>query len=307
MKYFSKYVNFDSKTQIKLEKNKRETFCGRIYGQKMLYDLPMITKIHLHTQIDSNTLSYANYMLKAAYHFANKKSLLLTTVHCLDASMKEKVDTQHNVSLTKSVGGSTGHGVAIMDALAMTNDGDIHVIADSDTVIVKQGWDDILRKKFFDENFDIVGGTYEDVGGFSSGTGKVQTYKKIPTLTWCALSPRNDWRDLNVLPNKSHMIQINTDELSVTYNLPKGYVVFGEVGYQIPQYLRDKNLSYEGWRQIKPTSSESIILSGLCDYHEEFHVDNEPFFVHHRGSLRHPFRLNKMSNDFYDRLDLLIK
>lgn len=189
-----------------------------------------------------------------------------------------------------------------MESLAMTGDGKIHVIADSDTVVVAKGWDDCLRHKLLNEGNAIVGTTYEDIGGFSSGTNTVQTYKKIPALTWCALSPMHDWHDLEVMPNKAHQVEITTPELAGIYNLPTGYSVFGEVGWQLPMYLHEHGLKYEGWRQLKP-SGEAIVLKGLSDYHEEFHVGNVPFITHHRGSLRHLYREDPISCKFYNAVD----
>lgn len=269
-----------------------------------------IPGIHVHTQADKSTVPYAKFMWETMTSLANRPELLTITVHCMGPTAAARSDPW--VQRGKAVivpdkkgdplNGSRGHGACVMNALAETGDGDIHVICDSDTVIVAKGWDDYLRKRLLDDGVGIVGSTYEDLGGFSSGASTVQTYKKVPSLTWCALSPLHDWRSLQVMPNKSHQVGITTAELSRIYNLPVGYSVFGEVGWQIPQYIHDHSLAYEGWRQLKPTK-DAVILKGLSDYHEEFHVDTVPLVAHHRGSMRHAYRGDKISKQFYSAVD----
>lgn len=271
-----------------------------------------ITKIHCHSQADKSTLGFVKFMWETMVNLANHPEALHITVHCMGPAATERLSNLLKNGQTRLVpgngkegmNGSYGHGACIMDALAMTGDDEIHIIADSDTVMIAKGWDDYVRKRLLDDNIGIMGTTYEDLGGFSSGKGTTQTYKRVPTVTWCALNPRHDWRDLDVLPNKGHIITINTDEQVATYNLPIGYSIFGEVAYQIPQYVRDKNLTYDGWRQLKPTK-DAIVLRGLSDYHEEYHTTDGrvPFLAHHRGSMKHAYRGDKISTAFYGAID----
>lgn len=269
-----------------------------------------IPAIHVHTQCDKSTVPFAQFMWETMLSLANHPEYVQLTVHCMGPTAAVRASGwpgkfQSIITPTPKgdpLNGSRGHGVCAMEALSMTGDGDIHVICDSDTVMVSKGWDDYLRLQLLDNGVMIVGSTYEDIGGASSGSSKVQTYKKIPTLTWCALSPLHDWRKLDVIPNKGHMIAITTQELSDTYNLPIGYTTFGEVGWQIPRYVRDNDLMFEGWRQLKP-SKDALVLKGLDDYHEEFHAGGAPFVVHHRGSMRHAYRGDRISNLFYGAVD----
>lgn len=272
-----------------------------------------IPGIHVHTQADKSTVPYAKFMWETMTSLANRPELLSITVHCMGptAAARSEPWVQRGKALVVTsrrggdpLNGSNGHGACVMSALGETGDGDIHIICDSDTVIVAKGWDDYLRRRLIDDEIGIVGSTYEDVGGLSSGASSVQTYKKIPTLTWCALSPMHNWRDLNVMPNKNHQVGITNAQLSKIYNLPEGYSIFGEVGWQIPQYLHDHALKYEGWRQLK-SSRSAVILKGLSDYHEEFHIDDGdiPIVAHHRGSMRHAYRGDKISKQFYATID----
>lgn len=267
--------------------------------------------IHVHTQVDKSTVPYAQFMWQTMLELANHPGSLKITVHCMgpkahDRAQKwvtqgEAVIIQTPASISHE--GSTGHGACIMDALKHTGDGAIHIIADSDTVVVARGWDDYVRFKLLNEKLGIIGTTYEDPGGFSSGKNTVQTYKKVPSVTWCALTPMHDWRTLDVMPNKGHQIGITTETLSKIYNLPIGFSVFGEVGWQLPQYIYDNDLTYEGWEQVKASKGAKLI-KGLSDYHEEYHVqEGMPFLLHHRGSLRHVYRGDRISNAFYSAVD----
>lgn len=276
------------------------------------YDVaPMtIPAIHVHSQADKSTVAYVKFMWETMLAMANHPDLLELTVHCMGPSAADRVSgwvKQGRSIIVPSkkgdpLNGSKGHAVCIMSALAFTGDGKIHVVADSDTVVIAKGWDDYIRNRLVNDGIGMIGTTYEDLGGFSSGANSVQTYKKAPTFTWAALGPMHNWRDLNVMPNKAHHVAITTPLLSEIYNLPQGYSVFGEAAWQIPQYLYDNKLKYEGWRQLKPTK-ESVVLKGLSDYHEEYHADGTPFVVHHRGSMRHAYRGDKISAKFYTAVD----
>jgi hypothetical protein len=186
----------------------------------------------------------------------------------------------------------------------MTDDGDIHIIVDSDTVVLAKGWDDYIRCELLDKKIGTVGACYEDVGGFTSGGGNVQTYKGIPNVVWMALSPIHRWRDLRAMPRKGDDIHITTEGQAKVYGLPVGYHVLRDVAWQIPEYLSNRGITYVGWRQLKPTR-DATVLKGLSDYHEEYQVtaDNVPFVVHHRGSMRHAYRGDRISQNFYAAVD----
>jgi len=243
---------------------------------------------------------------------ANHPESLRLSLHCIGPTATERLKelpqckTYYvpNAEADKGMSGSTAHGACIEHALAMTDDGDIHILVDSDTVVLAKGWDDYVRCELLDKRIGTVGATYEDVGGFTSGGGNVQTYKGIPNVVWMALSPVHRWRDLKAMPRKGDDIHITNDGLSKTYGLPVGYHVLRDVAWQIPEYLTQRNISYVGWKQLKPTK-EAIVLKNLSDYHEEYQVtaDNVPFVVHHRGSMRHNYRGDRISQNFYTAVD----
>lgn len=270
-----------------------------------------VTVVHVHTQADEHTIDFAHFMWKTMSELANRPNSLRLTVHCLGSSARDRskaldyptrVDVRVVSDKDGGMSGSSAHAACANSALRSTGNGELHCIVDSDTVVLSKGWDDYLRLRLIDGGVGMVGSTYEDVGGFSSGNSPTQTYKGKPTLTWCAMTPLHDWRDLDVTCDKSRLVAIDTPFLSDVYGLPQGYSIFGEVGWQIPMYLHDRGLKSEGWRQLKPTK-DAVVLRGLSDYHEEFHADGHAFVAHHRGSMKHRYRSDKMSKLFYAAVD----
>lgn len=270
------------------------------------------TRIHVHTQSDKATMGYVRFMWETMLMLANKPGLLKLTVHSMSQTAADRVVDGLQRATTilvaspdgQPLAGSYGHGVCVEHALNQTDDGDIHIICDSDTVVLAKGWDDYVRDRL--ETMGCIGVTYENEGGFSSGKSNFQTYKQIPNVVWMAMSKNYKWKQLRALPKKEVPIDIQTSEQSKIYNLPIGHKVLRDVAWQIPSYLYENKISYEGWYQLKPSmnASECKVLSGLSDYHEEYHVENGiPFVVHHRGSLRHKYREDKVSKLFYQHVD----
>lgn len=266
--------------------------------------------IHVHMPCEKATAPYARYAWETMRLLANSPDRLRLTIHSIGSTAGERLSDLPNsgyvvtrtLRAEKELAGSWGHACCIMHALSSACDGDVHVICDSDTVVVARGWDDYLRRRIVIDGMGFIGTTYEDVGGFSSGTSAVQTYKRAPTFTFAAFNPKHDWRDLDVLPDKEKQIAITDERLSRLYGLPIGHSVFGEAGWQVPQFVSDNGILCDGWEHVKPTG-KAVVLEGLADYNEEFHAQGTPFVVHQRGSLRHVFREDKMSRRFYDTCD----
>lgn len=269
--------------------------------------------IHVHTQSDKHTQAYTVFMWDTMKSLANHPELLRLSVHCMGPSATERLagllhpaKTYHVPNITSDQGlvGSMGHAACVEHALSLTDDGDIHIIVDSDTVVLAKGWDDYVRHQLLDQDVGTFGTTYEDIGGFTSGAGDVQTYKGAPNVVWMAMSPLHRWQDMRALPEKSSNLPIENEGMSKIYGLPIGSHVLRDVAWQIPEYLASRFISYVGWKQLKPSSESSIVLKGLSDYHEEYHVDgNVPFVVHHRGSMKYKYRSDDISVSFYNAVD----
>jgi hypothetical protein len=270
-----------------------------------------VPTIHAHSHSDKSTSPYVVFMWETMRLLASHPEALKLTVHCIGPTARDVCNKLPNTVAYcvpdtdgggSGQGGSMAHGVCVEHALAMTDDGDIHLNVDSDTVVLAKGWDDHVRTVLLDEGVGIVGATFEEIGGFSSGKGTSQTFKKIPYTAWMAMSPAHRWRDLRVRPNKGTDVAVTNEGLSKVYNLPVGYSVLCDVGWQIPEYLSSRSISYVGWKHLKG-SNGAVVLKGLTDYHEEFHVGDVPFVVHHRGSLRHAYRSAGLSRSFYEAVD----
>jgi len=270
----------------------------------------MVVPMHVHTQSDRATVEYAAFMWTTMRSLASHPGSLQLTVHCMGSVAAKRLTGMPsatcvvvpNIVPDQSLGGSMGHAACVEHALAMTGDGAVHVVVDADTVVLARGWDDYVRLTL-GSGVGIVGTTYEDVGGYTSGTGNVQTYKGIPNVVWMALSPDHGWRALRALPQKGSDLVIADARMSRTYGLPVGHRVLRDVAWQLPEHLATNGISHLGWKQLKP-SSGALVLQGLSDYHEEYHAEpGVPIVAHHRGSMRRPYRGDKVSQAFYAAVD----
>lgn len=264
-------------------------------------------RIDVHTIVSANSIRYYDY-LRANYRaLAKRPSRVRFLAYCLDISsafwLNQKVDLASVTSLPYARG-SLGHAIGIEAALRRSDSSAIHVIADADTVIFRQGWDSIIEESLTGlHSYGILGVPYESIGGFSSGVTLLQTYKRIPTTTWMAISPLFDFRDLEVRPDKAKVIEVTTKELSEIYNLPVGFSVLKDVGWQIPDFIYGRGISYFALEQVKPKSCAAGPLANISPYHDEFHWNGLPFVAHQRGSMKHRFRIDPLSCAFYDACD----
>lgn len=289
--------------------------------------------IRVHVTVAFNSLPYYLYMIRNYLALASGKNEVKFFAHCLD---KETfINLSHNqytykaievykkpqffvlqtwrdlvkvltaiFGFPKPMSGSNGHAAGLSSALTLTGEA-VDIIADADTVMLEINWDSTLLDLL--KSYGIVGTCYEEVGGFSSGFGNVQTYKRKPSMTWFAMSPKYDWKKLDPRPSKSDNIKISNTELSELYNLPIGSELARDVGWKVPSYLRDNNIPYTVFDQIKPTSKDALVLKSGIDYHEEYHHKGRPFLAHQRGSHKHKFRQNEISETFYSNCDLYMK
>lgn len=288
-----------------------------IQGSFYSGDPVSVPVIHCHTQSDKSTVGYVTFMWETMRALANHPDALKLSTHCIGPTATDKLTNLPqgktyyvpDADREKGMSGSTAHGACIEHALQMTDDGDIHLLMDSDTVVIAKGWDDFIRISLIERRIGMIGTAVEDLGGFTSGAGNIQMAKNLPTVAWCALSPLHIWHNLKAMPRKQKNISITNEELSKIYNLPVGYQVLCDVAWQIPEYLHTNKISYQAWRQLKP-SKDASVLKGLTDYHEEYHLsepDSCPFVVHQRGSMRHQYRGDRVSQGFYNAVDAYLE
>ncbi len=197
-----------------------------------------------------------------------------------------------------------GHAKSIDTAISRFVPGEINVISDTDVTMLMQDWDRVVMDLLTGSDaLGVVGTPYEGIDGFSTGETRYQSYKNKPSATWMAFSPEYDFSRLSVLPDKEEFLLIDTPALSDLYQLPIGFFLLKDVGWQIPSYLNDNQIPYLALDIVKPTAPEAKALRGCNPYHDEFQMNGAPFLAHQRGSMKHRFRIDPLSVDFYDACD----
>ena len=271
-------------------------------------------KIVIHMVVSSDSYSYLQNLVRNYVELSWKPELISFKVYCLDKKVYRKLSKDKLLQVflvhSRTTKGSFGHALGLALCLKNLDQGALNVISDTDVCVVKTNWDELLRDLFClpESNLEsgkgvnalgILGTTYEDYLGFSTGSSIVQTYKGSPTLTWCALSPNYDFSSLNVFPEKQEEFEISSQKLSDIYGLPIGFRLLKDVGWQLPMFLNDNNIPFKIFQHIKPNSLLAVVLKNGYSYHDEFHLNNQAFLVHQRGSMKHSYRLDKISKDFY--------
>lgn len=269
--------------------------------------MALAERIDVHTTVSLNSIRYYDYMRANYRALADEPARVRFIAYCLDrpsAIWLGRVADLAGVVTIPYARGSLGHALGIEAALQRCESSAIHVIADADTAIFARGWDSMIVEALSaSRRYGILGVPYEDIGGFSSGITPLQTYKRIPTMTWMAMSPHFDFRTLEVRPDKGTVVELDTEELAQIYNLPVGFSVLKDVGWQIPSFIHRYGIRHLALDLVKPESPLAKPLAGVAPYHDEFHWDGIPFLGHQRGSMKHRFRIDPLSCDFYDACD----
>ena len=289
-----------------------------------------IVPIRCHSFVNDKSVHYFCYMVENYQSLAVKPEHLQFRAYLLSSGIRNQVADivgQENISevwkqprfisrtiwkdwvrtvaaalsVELSMAGSNGHATGLNAACAATDPDVIDILADADTVLLRHSWDDWLREMM--TRYGMVGTTYEDIGGFSSGNGPVQTYKAIPNLTWLAVGTGIEFSDFRCDAAKKIHLDINSPELAALYNLPEGYQLVRDVGWKLPAFLRDNGIAAAPLAQKKPTSPEAIAVKSGNDYNEEYQWAGEPVLAHQRGSHIHPFRDSEISIAFYDAVE----
>ncbi len=263
--------------------------------------------INIHATVSSNSLRYFDYVRENYLGLSADPCGIRFFTYCLDKASYKKLSKDERVhhAIEMEFGrGSEGHAKAIDRAISNFVPGEINVISDTDIAILMRGWDVLLQDLLLgDRCVGVVATRLEGIGGFSTGETKYQQYKNKPSTTWMAMSPKFDFSSLSVMPDKENFIPVATAELSELYQLPIGYFVVKDTGWQVPSYLQSNQIPYIALDIVKPTSPESKALKGTSAYHDEFQYHGTPFLAHQRGSMKHRFRIDPLSVDFYDACD----
>jgi hypothetical protein len=234
--------------------------------------------IYVHVVLDKGTLPYAQRMLRVAREQASDPGFTACTWQA------------------GSRGSSWGHGEGLQQAFTSvaTKPPGIHVIADSDTVLLKRNWDVDIRKQL--EDVHCFGAAYDRIGSFSAGDGPSQTYKTCPNLTWLAFdSASAPWHLFD--PQRAETELELSPTLEQLYGLRPGDRLLRDVGWQLPMFL------YVHQLKSRCLDRKREVLRSLPEYHEEWHLGTDPFLAHQRGSSKHPFMSDPHSRPFYMACD----
>lgn len=243
-------------------------------------------KITIHCVSSPQTAEYANRMFYIAQKLALHPQLLTMRTH---ESGRQ--------------GSSRGHAEGLIDVFKSIDDEGIHVIADSDTVLLRRGWDDDTRRmlapRLLGEGWDFFGTAYDLKGSFSAGSGPVQAYKQCPTFTWLALDgDATRWQAFDPRPTEG-TLPIRDALTAHIYGLDIGDELLRDVGWRLPEYMAMRK-----WATLERGRA---VLAGLSEYNEEFHLDGKPFVAHQRGSSKHRFMSDPHSRPFYETCQLYLE
>ncbi|MEM9296797.1 MAG: hypothetical protein AAGA64_00290 [Bacteroidota bacterium] len=222
----------------------------------------------------------------------------------------EKEMSQHSwvqhLEFSQHNGGSGGHALAMHKALQVMKRDDINVLLDTDMVLLVKNWDLHIRNIL--EDSDLFGTSHLDYGLFGLGYGEVEDcqYGGVPNTSFFAMHPRHDFSDLDLTPDKSNILKIDSVELSLITSLPINTHCHRDTGWKVPFYVKEHNLRAKIVRHRKPRHHKCAILRNEMDYSEEFVLDNIPFVAHQRGSWKRPFRKDNLSREFYDAVELYL-
>lgn len=246
--------------------------------------------IVVHIPSGKATEPYANYAFAAMQALATDASQLSLRLY----DIRNWQHTSPTIDHVKAL----GEAFAAMRSEPET----IHVVCDSDSVIVRRGWDDLTRGLL--EQVDCFGTAYDAPGGRNSGNGTKHPYQRNPNVVWMALKPGKPWHHYAPAAPHSQMLTIETPGDSKLWGLPKDYTLLCDACWNFPMFLRGEKLS----AMPLPYIATAGMLTGLGPEYDEWHApDGTPFVVHQGKSRKNRFRETAFSRAFYDRCDELIR
>jgi len=257
-----------------------------------------VQTIRIHTVVDAPTISYALDLFRSMKILAVKPDKIAFYIYCLEKSNKisseiKEFEAEYNVTVntfdvfTQSRG-SVGHAEGLNQALSNipAECNRLNIICDSDTLVVAKHWDSALRYLINTRQVGAFGTTYENIGGFTSGTGITQTYKNLPNFVWMAVMPGFPWNTLDASSSVDKTLKLSAEDCLI-HNLPPNSVLLRDVGWKIPSFLAKYEISSVCFKYLHPSFIDSVVLKNTnWDYHEEYHLQNIPFVVHQRGARK---------------------
>ena len=222
---------------------------------------------------------------------------------------------------------SYNHSVALK-CLIKNIESEIVIISDYDVAILKYGWDEIIEHNL-DNNYDIIGVCYSNYNftfkSISASDTKIisfpsnltfSKYQSLPNLVFfCTknVTIKNSFN--NRLTNFDEFLLdgnlpfriINSKKLESENNLPLGSFQWLDTGYEIPEVISNKKLSYmtliyDSNQKILPIDMHENIMN-----HPEiflFPGINVPFLVHFKKASK---KLGKNNLQLEKNFDIISK
>lgn len=289
--------------------------------------------INIHIVLSWATLDYFRYQVENFQHLAHDPKRIFFFVYALDyethtyfsscelvslcfpiykqnwAYRKKtfydlKVWLQWMLTRQSKLRGSNGHASGLTGFQKTVGQlSGHHIIADVDTVVLQKNWDKKLLVLF--DNFDVVGAPYEGIGGVTSGSKRLQTYKNLPSAVWVAFREGISLEKVSWWPAKEKNILIDNSVKQEIYGLPDGYEVVCDVGWKLCEFAYENNLFSKLFDHVKPSSQHVKALFNGSDYNEEYQLNGKPFIAHQRGSSQNPYRKTDMSISFFNDVEAL--
>jgi hypothetical protein len=261
---------------------------------------------NIHVCVSSISFEYFKRMFQNYEKLKSSDYLLSWNFYCVDKQIFDYFDSQDAIVYPVYGGqkGSDTHGKAFKLALQnmRTSGGDFDVFADTDTMMVEKDWTATVEKQL--QSVDIFATQFERVGSVCAGDGPIQMYKKLPALTWFAVSKKCDLSAMETSVDKQNHLLIDTEEKAKIYNLPIGFSVLRDTGWQIPEFIHNNHISYACLEMHKPNLDFVKVLSNKFTYSEENWIEGteRPFVCHCRGSCSKPVT-HELPTEFYKNIN----
>lgn len=264
------------------------------------------------TSVVWQTIDYAYYAIQAMQLQSSDASKLRFSVCCTDKPSYEFIKSSKEFRdlgiecyelQCKDVGrGSVQHAASVQAMLSQADTGDTNLIFDSDTVVLKEGWDTDVEEQL--KLVDVFGASYEES---YSGWEDVP-YQKCPNFSFLAFRQDVSWNGFDPTTAKNQNVLMVSEEDAETNGLKVGDRLRCEVGWRLPSFLRSRSKT---WKSMPAVSSKTgrTLFSRNEDstYFLQHDLDGKPFLAHMQRSLRNPFFQSDASRTFIREIEKFLK
>lgn len=291
-----------------------------------------MSNIFIHVFVSSETIDYFRYMVDNYNYLANGKLKFICYTYEYDVKSvightHESIVLDEPVPDDVYVGGIAAykHFNKIKKCFENFKQNEINIIADTDTVMLVKGWDEIL-KRHLKKNY-CVGVEYYSVWH----------YLDKPSFIWIAFSEKGllgyDKYIKEPFPNKHNnqcvYIPLTKDDVKKfgykmntysefyektknilnEYNYNNGKyvaVITADPGWDFPLFIDENNLKYKTLYNKGSYDGGVLLNNRMIGNHAECYLDGMLYMGHQLGGRLHKFKGNAFSNEFYCATELMI-